>query len=81
MARDHGRIYTRIWADPAFRALDRDPQRLYMLLVSQANLTYCGGLDYIPKRLVSLAADETEETMQKALMPSTKPNMRTCSPA
>lgn len=67
MARDHGRIYTRIWADPDFRALERDPQRLYLLLISQANLSYCGGLDYIPRRLTSLAADETEETLQDAL--------------
>lgn len=67
MARDHGRIYTRIWADPDFRALDRDPQRLYLLLVSQANLSYCGGLDYIPRRLCSLSADETEESLQGAM--------------
>lgn len=68
MARDHGRIYTRIWADPEFRALDRDPQRLYLLLISQANLSYCGGIDYIPKRLCSLADDENQETLEKALM-------------
>lgn len=67
MARDHGRIYTRIWADPDFRALNRDPQRLYLLLISQANLSYCGGLDYIPRRLCSLAKDEDEETLQAAL--------------
>lgn len=68
MARDHGRIYTRIWADPDFRALDRDPQRLYLLLVSQAKLTYCGSLDYIPRRLVELAADEDQQSLEKALM-------------
>lgn len=67
MARDHGRIYTRIWADPAFRALNRDPQRLYLLLISQDKLTYCGSLDYIPKRLCSLAKDEDEDTLQAAL--------------
>lgn len=68
MARDHGRIYTRIWADPDFRSLDRDPQRLYLLLVSQAKLTYCGSLDYIPRRLTELARDEDQQTLEKALM-------------
>lgn len=67
MSRDHGRIYTRIWADPDFRALNRDPQRLYLLLISQANLSYCGGLDYIPRRLCTLSKDETEETLQEAM--------------
>lgn len=67
MARDHGRIYTRIWADPDFRALNRDPQRLYLLLISQANLSYCGGMDYIPRRLCSLANDEDEDTLQAAM--------------
>lgn len=67
MARDHGRIYTAIWGDGDFRALDRDPQRLYLLLVTQAKLTYCGSLDYIPARLVSLAKDEGEESLQAAM--------------
>lgn len=67
MARDHGRIYTRIWADPAFRALNRDPQRLYLLLISQDKLSYCGSLDLIPRRLCSLAKDEDEDSLQQAL--------------
>jgi hypothetical protein len=67
MARDHARIYTRIWSDPDFRNLNRDAQRLYLLLVSQSKLTYCGSLDYIPARLVSLAEDEDDESLQSAM--------------
>lgn len=67
MARDHGRIHVAIWADPAFRALERDPQRMYLLLVSQARLTYCGALDYLPGRLATLAADEDEQTVDHAV--------------
>jgi hypothetical protein len=67
MARDHARIFVSIWTDPDFRRLERDAQRLYLLLASQANLTYCGSLDYIPARLTTLAADEDADTLQAAM--------------
>lgn len=67
MARDHGRVFVSIWADPDFRKLDREAQRMYLLLVTQARLTYCGALDYMPGRLATLAADEDEESIQKAI--------------
>jgi hypothetical protein len=67
MARDHGRVFVSIWADPDFRKLDREAQRMYLLLMTQARLTYCGALDYMPGRLATLAADEDEESIQKAV--------------
>lgn len=67
MARDHARIYVAIWADPDFRALERDPQRMYLLLVSQARLTYCGALDYLPGRLATLGADEDQASVNRAV--------------
>jgi hypothetical protein len=67
MARDHGRVFVSIWADPDFRSLDRDPQRMYLLLLSQARLTYCGALDYMPGRLITLAGNEDEHTLRTAL--------------
>jgi hypothetical protein len=67
MARDHGRILVAIWADKDFRALNRDAQRMYLLLCTQARLTYCGALDYLPGRLATLAADEDEQTVDHAV--------------
>jgi hypothetical protein len=67
MARDHARIQVGIWNDPDFRALDRDDQRMYLLLCSQPRLTYCGTLDYFPSRLAKLSADDTEENVLNAI--------------
>lgn len=67
MARDHFRLQVSIWGDEDFRALPRDPQRMYMTLCSQANLSYCGVMDYIPRRLALLAKDETEESVNSAV--------------
>lgn len=64
MARDHARIFLSIWADPDFRNLNRAPQRMYLTLLSQARVTYCGSLDYLPGRLSTLAADETPATVE-----------------
>lgn len=67
MARDHGRILVAIWADRDFRGLCRDAQRMYLLLCTQARLTYCGALDYLPGRLATLASDEDEQTVDHAV--------------
>lgn len=67
MARDHARILVAIWADKDFRRLCRDAQRMYLLLCSQARLTYCGALDYLPGRLATLAEDEDEQTVDHAV--------------
>lgn len=64
MARDHARILVSIWADKDFRRLDRTSQRMYLTLLSQQKLTYCGSLDYLPGRLSTLAADETPATVE-----------------
>lgn len=44
MARSFAALYHRIWADPAWRALDVDAQHLYLLLISQNNLNLAGVL-------------------------------------
>lgn len=67
MARDHARIYTSIWSDPDFRALNCDAQRMYLVLLSQPRLTYCGSLDYLPSRLGILAADDTADFVEQAV--------------
>lgn len=67
MPREHARIQVAIWSDPSFRALERDPQRMYLVLLSQHRLSYCGALDYMPNRLASFAIDETEATVENAV--------------
>lgn len=67
MARDHARILVAIWADRDFRKLCRNAQRMYLLLCSQARLTYCGTLDYLPGRLATLAEDEDEGSVEEAV--------------
>lgn len=59
MARTHARILTSIWSDDDFRALATGPQRTYLTVVSQPELSICGVLDYNAKRLARLAPDST----------------------
>jgi len=67
MARSHARILVTIWADPEWRALPRDAQWLYVLLVSQPQITHCGVLQ-IPRRgWAALSADEDNaEAIERA---------------
>ncbi|MGX6508265.1 hypothetical protein [Rhodococcus sp. SJ-2] len=44
MPREHGRILSKIWRDPDFRALSESAQRLYLLLLSQPNVSNAGTL-------------------------------------
>lgn len=50
MARSHGRVYAAIWSDEEFIALDADAQRLYLFLLSQADLNHAGLLPLRPRR-------------------------------
>lgn len=42
MPRSHARIQVTIWTDQDFVALEQGPQRLYLFLLSQANVTHLG---------------------------------------
>jgi hypothetical protein len=42
MARSHGRISAAIWRDQDFIALEAEPQRLYLFVLSQPDLTHAG---------------------------------------
>lgn len=44
MARSEGRVFTTIWMDADFRALTPGAQRLYLFLLSQPELSFCGCL-------------------------------------
>lgn len=67
MARDHARIFVRIWNDVDFRALPSAAQHMYLTLMSQERLSYCGVLDYIPSRYATLSADGSSESVEQAV--------------
>ena len=50
MPRTEARIFTSIWDDPDFLSLPPGAQRLYMFLLSQRELTYCGTMPLRPMR-------------------------------
>jgi hypothetical protein len=56
LARTEARIFTSIWADPDFLSLTRDAQGLYMFLLSQRELSYCGVMPLRPSRWAPKAA-------------------------
>lgn len=67
MARDHARIYLRIWSDQKFVALTANEQRAYLLVLSEPGLTQCGVGPLMVRRWARLAADTSERTIRKAL--------------
>jgi hypothetical protein len=61
MARSHARLLLTIWADPQWRALPRDAQWFYLLVLSQPQLNHAGVLQVPRHGWVHLAADDDAE--------------------
>ena len=85
MARSEARIFTSIWKDPDFLALAPSAQRLYMFLLSQDDLTYCGVMPLRERRWASKAAGMTVADIESDLKalegtayPSANPGPETC---
>lgn len=66
MSRDQANLRIDMWADSDWRELSEPAQRLYMLLLSNATLTYAGVADWRPNRLVALSASSTIEGIRHA---------------
>lgn len=67
MARDHGRIRTRIWANREFRKLTGDAQRIYFVALSQPSMSHAGIVPYQPRRWASLASDTNQAKVRRAV--------------
>jgi hypothetical protein len=67
MARTEARIFTSIWSDPDFLSLTRDAQGLYMFLLSQRELSYCGVMPLRPSRWAPKAAGLTLADVERDL--------------
>ena len=85
MARGEARIFTSIWKDQDFLDLSPTAQRLYMFLLSQDDLTYCGVLPLRERRWASKAAGlspaEIEvdlKTLEGTAYPSANPPLDSC---
>lgn len=64
MARTYGRILTATWQDADWRDLPADAQHMYLLLVSQPDISPCGVLPFLPRRWAAMAGDLTEVDVQ-----------------
>ena len=67
MPRTEARIFTSIWSDPDFLSLTPGAQRLYMFLVSQRELSYCGVMPLRPPRWVPKASGLTVADVESDL--------------
>jgi hypothetical protein len=81
VARTEARIFTSIWRDPDFLALEPGAQRLYMFLLSQDDLSYCGVMPLRPVRWARKAAgltladiDRDLKTLEGTAYPSANPS-------
>lgn len=54
MARDHAAVKVAIWQDSAWRALPANAKLLYLTLLTSPSLSYCGVVDWRPKRIAPL---------------------------
>lgn len=64
--RSYGKLWTAIWRDSDFTSLPRDVQRVYLILISQPDVSLCGVLPYAPRRWAGFAQDSTVKDIQAA---------------
>lgn len=81
MGRSEARIFTSIWKDSDFTALPHSAQWLYMFLLSQPDLAYCGVLPLRESRWAAKAGDLTIhgietglKTLEDSAYPSPNPD-------
>lgn len=67
MPRSEARVFTSIWKDPHFVGMDSDAQWLYLFLLSQDDLTYCGVMPLRERRWLPKAAGLTLDRIEHAL--------------
>lgn len=67
MARSFARIITAIWRNSEFRALPGGAQRVYLLLVTQPNISAAGTLPLTVRRWAEMAADTNVADINRQL--------------
>lgn len=66
MAREYASIRVKIWQDDDWRALPKDAQLLYFTLLTLPQLSYCGVIDWRPKKIQAFAPDWSWHEIEKA---------------
>lgn len=69
MARSQAVVHVCIWNDDTFRELPPESQHLYFVLYTAPMLSYCGVIDWRPRRIAPLAAGWTPERVEAAAQP------------
>lgn len=68
MPRKLALVKASVWeAGSDFRNLTKDAQRLYLLLISQSQITNCGVVPWMPTRWARMAADETLTSIERTM--------------
>lgn len=67
MPREHGRVLSKIWRDPDFRALSESAQRLYLLLLSQPNVSNAGTLPLQINKWAKGCDSTTDEDIRRSM--------------
>lgn len=67
MARSFARIITAIWRNAEFRALHSGAQRVYLLLVTQPNISAAGTLPLTVRRWAEMSPDTTVQQIGREL--------------
>lgn len=60
MPRKYARLMVTIWKDDDYKALGLELQGLYNALLAYPGISWCGIIDYIPKRLMQIDKKLTE---------------------
>jgi hypothetical protein len=68
MARKHARLLIGIWDDDDYKSLGLELQGLYCALLAYPRISWCGIIDYIPKRLVRIDPSLTEKALWEKLV-------------
>lgn len=67
MARDYARIMTAIWRNTEFRSLDEASQRMYLLLVTQPDISAAGVLPLRLRRWAVMSTNSSADSLAQAL--------------
>lgn len=67
MARSYAPLMTSIWANADFVALSPEAQRVYLLAMSQPNVTYCGVVAFTARRWARMSSDTNADQIEDAI--------------
>lgn len=67
MARRYARLMVTIWKDDDYKTLGLELQGLYNALLAYPGISWCGVVDYIPKRLMQIDKTLTEDSLWQLL--------------